>query len=76
MPDKKISALPLFSGDVDPADLEAIVDTSATTTKKLPYSARVLPYIILRDPAVGGHRWKFTVDGTGMLSMPGEDLGV
>lgn len=35
--------------------------------------AMILPYFILTSP--DGHRWKFTVDNTGMLSMPGEDLG-
>jgi hypothetical protein len=33
-------------------------------------------YIILRSSGPDGHRWKFTVDDTGMLSMPGEDMGV
>jgi hypothetical protein len=32
--------------------------------------------VIIRSSGVDGHRWKFTVDDTGMLSMPGEDLGV
>jgi len=36
--------------------------------------AQVLPYIVLTSP--DGHRWKFTVDDTGMLSMPAEDLGI
>lgn len=36
--------------------------------------ARILPYFVLVSP--DGHHWKFTVDNTGMLSMPGEDLGI
>lgn len=36
--------------------------------------AMILPYLILTSP--DGHRWKFTVDNTGMLSQPGEDLGI
>lgn len=32
-------------------------------------------YFILKD-AVTNHKWKFTVDSTGMLSQPGEDLGI
>lgn len=36
----------------------------------------VFPYIILRSTGTDAHRWKFTVDDSGMLSQPGEDLGV
>jgi hypothetical protein len=35
----------------------------------------VFTSIVLFD-SVGGHRWKFTVGPDGMLSQPGEDLGV
>jgi hypothetical protein len=33
-------------------------------------------FLILRSQGSDGHRWKFTVDDTGMLSQPAEDLGV
>lgn len=36
----------------------------------------VLDYIILRSHGSPTHLWKFTVDDTGMLSQPGEDLGI
>ena len=36
----------------------------------------VYDYIILRSTGPDAHRWKFTCDDTGMISMPGEDLGV
>lgn len=36
----------------------------------------VSPYIILRSTGIDAHRWKFTADDSGMLSQPGEDLGV
>lgn len=39
-------------------------------------SSVVLPYIILRSIGPDAHKWKFTVDDSGMLSQPGEDLGV
>ena len=32
--------------------------------------------IVLRSQGPDGHRWRFTLDDTGMLSQPGEDLGV
>lgn len=74
MPDKKISALPAFSGDVAPADLIPIVDTSASVTKKLAFSDAVFPYIILRSTGAAAERWKVTIDDTGMLTT--ENLGV
>lgn len=36
----------------------------------------VLDYFILRSTGTDAHRWKFTVDDSGMLSQPGQDLGV
>jgi hypothetical protein len=33
-------------------------------------------YVILKSTGPDGHRWKFTVGDDGMLSQPGEDLGV
>ena len=35
-----------------------------------------VPFVIFRSTGVLGHRFKFTCDDTGMLSQPGEDLGV
>jgi hypothetical protein len=36
----------------------------------------VYNYIVIRSNGVDGHRWKFTVGDDGMMSSPGEDLGV
>ena len=30
----------------------------------------------MRSTGSDGHRWKITIDDTGMISLPAEDLGI
>lgn len=33
-------------------------------------------YFIMKSSGTDGHRWKITIDDTGMPQFPGEDLGI
>lgn len=78
----KISEIVPVAVVVDDADLfemELADGTSVQITGlylKQAVMAATHDQLILRSQGPGGHRWKFTVDDTGNLSQPGEDLGV
>lgn len=55
------------TGLVDRGIINALVDKANLDT---------FNFIIMRDPSPPFHRFKIVIDGTGMLVLPGEDLGV
>lgn len=50
-------------------------EVTAETINEVLAGDHIFPYIIIKDNGSPQHKWKFTVDTTGMLSSPGEDLG-
>ena len=36
----------------------------------------IFRHLIMRSTGSDGHRWKITIDDTGMISLPAEDLGI
>jgi hypothetical protein len=76
MPDKKISQLTSalsLDGDEQIPIVQGGV-TKKTTIDDINQTAH--GYIILRSTGPGAHLFKFVCDDTGMIVMPGEDLGV
>ena len=62
--------------DTDLFEKERADGTSEQVTAAIikDYVITDIPYFIMRSP--NNHKWKFTVGDDGMLSQPGEDLGL